>query len=111
LTTTPLRLRPVPQRTCVGCATATNKRELVRVVRTADGSVVADPTGKQAGRGAYVHNQAECWEAALKKGRLERSLKVKISNQDVQGLREFANAAPPTPSQATGLAPQESGAA
>jgi predicted RNA-binding protein YlxR (DUF448 family) len=85
--TTPLKPRRLPQRTCIGCYTATNKRELVRVVRQADGSVIADPTGKKAGRGAYVHDQRECWEAALSKGRLERALKTTISAADLQSLR------------------------
>ena len=93
MSATTLRSRPVPQRTCVGCSTATNKRELVRVVRTPEGSVVADPTGKKAGRGAYVHQQAECWETALKKGRLERSLKTKLTPDDLRCLRDFASAA------------------
>jgi uncharacterized protein len=93
LTTAAVRTRPVPQRTCVGCNTATNKRELVRIVRTPEGSVIADPTGKKSGRGAYVHQQADCWEAALKKGRLERSLKTKLTPDDLRGLRDFAGAA------------------
>lgn len=84
------RTRPLPQRTCVGCASTTNKRDLVRVVRTAAGSVVVDPTGKQAGRGAYVHQDPACWELALKKGRLERSLKTKIGAGDVAGLQAYA---------------------
>jgi len=91
LTTTPLKIRPVPQRTCIGCNTTTNKRELVRVVRQPEGGVVADPTGKKAGRGAYVHQQPECWELALKKGHLERSLKTKLSADDLRGLREYAS--------------------
>ncbi len=93
---TAVRTRPVPQRTCVGCNTATNKRELVRVVRTPEGSVVADPSGKKAGRGAYVHQSPECWETALKKGRLERSLKTKLTPDDLRALRDFAGAAEET---------------
>jgi uncharacterized protein len=93
LTAAALRTRPVPQRTCVGCSTATNKRELVRIVRTPEGNVIADPTGKKPGRGAYVHRRADCWEAALKKGRLERSLKTKLTTDDLRGLRDFAGAA------------------
>ena len=89
--TTPLKTRPLPQRTCIGCNTTTNKRELVRVVRQPEGGVVPDPTGKKAGRGAYVHQQPECWELALKKGRLERSLKTKLSADDLRSLREYAS--------------------
>lgn len=93
MTAPAVRTRPVPQRTCVGCNTATNKRGLVRIVRTPEGSVITDPTGKRPGRGAYVHQQADCWEAGLKKGRLERSLKTKLTPDDLRGLRNFAGAA------------------
>jgi predicted RNA-binding protein YlxR (DUF448 family) len=89
MTAAPARTRPLPQRTCVACGETTNKRELVRIVRTADG-VVADPTGKLAGRGAYVCGRTECWERALTKGRLEHSLKTKLTAKDADALREFA---------------------
>jgi predicted RNA-binding protein YlxR (DUF448 family) len=85
---TALRPRALPQRTCVSCGTTTNKRELVRIVRTANG-VVADPTGKLAGRGAYICHEPKCWEQAVKKGRLERSLKTKISTEDAAALTEY----------------------
>jgi predicted RNA-binding protein YlxR (DUF448 family) len=67
----------IPQRTCIGCRTVEAKRELVRIVHTSDGHVVADPTGKRAGRGAYLHKERECWEAALgARGGLEHALKL-----------------------------------
>ena len=84
------KVKTPPQRTCVGCGTVRGKREMVRVVRTPEGSVVADPTGKQAGRGAYLCAQEECWKLGLAKGRLERSLKVKITNEDAEALRAYA---------------------
>ena len=93
MTATKLKARPLPQRTCVGCGATTNKRELVRVVRMAGDEpygVVADPTGKLAGRGAYVCAQAACWEKALKKGGLERTLKTPIAKRDADALREYA---------------------
>lgn len=80
----------MPQRTCVGCGTVQSKREMVRVIRTPEGPVVADPTGKGAGRGAYLCAKVECWETGLTKGRLERSLKVSISTSDAAALREYA---------------------
>ncbi len=82
--------RHVPQRTCVACGSETAKRELVRVVRTPEGRVTADPTGKKAGRGAYVCSQRECWETALARGRLERSLHVRITAEDADALRAYA---------------------
>lgn len=66
----------IPKRTCIGCREVEAKRELVRIVRTPDGHVVADPTGKRAGRGAYLHRERECWVAALgARGVLEHALK------------------------------------
>lgn len=90
MTKTPLRTRPVPQRTCVGCVSTTNKRDLVRVVRTPEGRVMPDPTGKQPGRGAYVHADPACWAKALAKGGLSRSLKVTMSADDVAALQAYA---------------------
>jgi len=63
---------------------------MVRVIRTPEGSVVADPTGKSAGRGAYLCAKVECWETGLRKGRLERSLKVSISAAEAAALRDYA---------------------
>jgi predicted RNA-binding protein YlxR (DUF448 family) len=68
----------VPLRTCVACRTERPKRELVRVVRTPDGSVVLDPTGRRAGRGAYLCADGACWSVALKKHSLERALEVPL---------------------------------
>jgi predicted RNA-binding protein YlxR (DUF448 family) len=89
LTATKARARPTPQRTCVACRTTTNKRGLIRIVRTANG-IVADPTGKLDGRGAYVCGQSACWDEALGKGRLEHSLKAKLTAKDADALRAYA---------------------
>lgn len=87
---TPLRPKHVPRRTCVGCGIIAAKRSLIRVVRTAQGEVLPDPTGKKPGRGAYLCANPQCWEQAVKKGRLERSLKARLSLRDVDSLRSFA---------------------
>ena len=84
------KVKTPPQRTCEGCGTVRGKQEMVRVIRTPEGSVVADPTGKQAGRGAYLCAKEECWKLGLTKGRLERSLKVKITNDAADALRAYA---------------------
>jgi predicted RNA-binding protein YlxR (DUF448 family) len=83
-------LRPQPQRTCVACRSTSGKRELLRVVRTPEGGVVADPTGKRAGRGAYLCNRLECWQIALKKGRLDSALRVTLSPDDKLALTQYA---------------------
>jgi uncharacterized protein len=77
------RPRHVPQRTCIACRQTGAKRELVRVVRTPDGSVTIDPTGKLSGRGAYLCTSPACWQSALKhRGSLARALKVDIIPED-----------------------------
>ena len=86
--------RRVPERTCVGCGTTGAKRNLVRIVRGPDGSVQPDETGKKPGRGAYLHSDANCWSEALKKKRLEHSLKVSLSPSDLAALEAFAEALP-----------------
>ncbi len=92
------RPRRVPQRTCVACREVQAKRQLVRVVRTPEGEVVVDLTGRQNGRGAYVHQARECWETALKRGALERALKTSIGPEARRALEEYASALPPEPS-------------
>ncbi len=77
---TTTRVKHIPQRTCVGCRLVLPKRTLVRLVRTPDG-VQVDPSGKAAGRGAYLHNDRTCWERALK-GALANALKVELTEQD-----------------------------
>jgi len=86
------RMKHVPQRTCVGCREVLPKRKMVRIVRTADG-VQLDPTGKLAGRGAYLHDQRECWERGLK-GALAHALKTSLTQEDRARLEEFLNNLP-----------------
>jgi uncharacterized protein len=70
------RPKHVPQRTCIACRRSDAKRTLLRLVRDADGRVAVDPTGKRAGRGAYLCQDTACWEQALKRHALERALRV-----------------------------------
>jgi len=86
------RVKHVPQRTCVGCRTTLAKRELIRVVRTAEGARV-DPTGKLAGRGAYLHDRRSCWERGLR-GALAHALKAELTPEDRERLLAFAAALP-----------------
>ena len=81
------RVKRVPQRTCVGCGEVQGKRELVRFVRTPEGAVVCDPTGKRNGRGAYVHAEAACLDQALG-GRLAHALRCNLTPEDADGLRQ-----------------------
>lgn len=85
-----MKPKHVPQRTCVGCRTSSAKRAFVRVVRTPEGAVAVDESGKRNGRGAYVCAQRACWDEALKKDRLARALRATVSPQDAEGLRSYA---------------------
>lgn len=70
--------RKIPLRRCSGCGESRPKRELVRVVRAADGTVSLDLTGKKPGRGAYVCPNAACLAKARRAKRFERALEVSI---------------------------------
>ncbi len=82
------RHKHVPQRTCVSCGRVSAKRELIRLVRTPGGAEV-DPTGKRAGRGAYLCSDPECWTRAIKKGRLESALRTKLSPDTREALLAY----------------------
>lgn len=71
--------RKVPLRKCTGCNEMKEKRELVRIVRSKDGEVSLDLTGKKPGRGAYICKNAACLKIARKAKRIERALDCTIS--------------------------------
>ena len=73
--------RKIPQRQCMGCRQRKDKRDLIRVVRTTDGTVWLDRSGKLNGRGAYVCPDPECLKKARKARSLERSLEVEIGQE------------------------------
>ena len=85
-----MRRKHVPQRTCIGCRQAKPKRALIRLVRTPEGEIVIDETGKRNGRGAYLCTDRACWEAVLQGGQLAKSLKVAIGERERLMLQEFA---------------------
>ena len=76
-------------RTCIGCQQEQPKRQLVRVVRSPDGGVAVDPTGKAGGRGAYLCRQPECWTAALRRGALTKALRTTLTDEDRSALETF----------------------
>lgn len=88
------RPKHVPQRTCIACRQVGGKRGLVRLVRTGEGAVEVDPTGKQAGRGAYLHPVRSCWEIGLKGSRIEQALRVKLTPADRLALQAYAQSLP-----------------
>jgi len=87
----PLVTKHIPQRTCVACRSTAAKRGLIRIVRTPQGGVELDPTGKAAGRGAYLCHRRECWQEALKREKLARALRVKLWDADREKLEAYAD--------------------
>ncbi|WP_206830762.1 RNase P modulator RnpM [Alicyclobacillus fructus] len=81
------RVRKVPLRKCVGCQEMKPKSELTRVVRTPDGDILLDPTGKRNGRGAYLCPSEACLNVAVKRKALERALKTTIPQEIHDALR------------------------
>ena len=75
----------VPLRQCLGCRQMKSKRDLVRIIRTKDGQVLFDSTGKLSGRGAYVCNSVSCFEKANKSGAFSKALGAAIPD-DVLNL-------------------------
>ena len=91
------RPKHVPVRTCVACRRTDAKRGLFRVVREVDGHVAVDPTGKRAGRGAYLCHDPACWEQALKRRALERALRIDaLQPSDRVALEQVAQKLGPT---------------
>ncbi|HET90907.1 MAG TPA: YlxR family protein [Chloroflexi bacterium] len=90
----PRRPKHVPQRMCIACRTTRPKRELVRVVRTPDGAVIVDETGKQNGRGAYLCRQQRCWDRALARDQLARALNVTLTAENMFDLEQYARGLP-----------------
>lgn len=83
-----MKTRKIPMRKCMGCQEMKNKKELIRVVRTPEGEIVIDRTGKRSGRGAYICPQSACLEKAIRQKALERALETAIDAAVYQTLRE-----------------------
>ncbi|MGI6172297.1 MAG: RNase P modulator RnpM [Christensenellales bacterium] len=81
-----MKKRRIPMRMCMGCREKRPKKELLRVVKSPEGIVSADATGKAAGRGAYICPDAECLKRAMKSRALERELEVKIAQEVYDAL-------------------------
>ena len=73
-----MKARKIPERRCVGCGERFPKQVLIRVVRTPEGEIVLDGSGKKSGRGAYVCHDGECLKRARKSRALERAFELAI---------------------------------
>ncbi|MBO4460426.1 MAG: YlxR family protein [Clostridiales bacterium] len=81
-------MRKTPQRSCISCRQVFDKKDLLRIVRTPEGDVVVDPTGKMSGRGAYICSSPECINKQLSgKSRLASNLNAVISPEQTEAIR------------------------
>jgi hypothetical protein len=80
--------KKIPERSCIGCREKFPKKELIRIVRTPEGDVKIDPTGKANGRGAYICSKTICLEKAYKGDRLSQALSTQVSEEIYNKLRE-----------------------
>lgn len=80
-------VKKIPQRTCMGCNETKSKKELIRIVKNNEGKIFIDITGKANGRGAYICNNIECLEKAIKSKRLEKCFETTIDNEIYESLR------------------------
>ena len=83
-----MQSRIVPQRMCVSCRRLFEKRDLLRVVRTPEGEVLFDPTGKASGRGAYLCKDPDCLKRAVKTRVFNKVFKTEISDEAYKRLAE-----------------------
>lgn len=84
------RHKHVPMRTCIGTQTQHPKREMIRLVRTEDGHVVVDPTGKRSGsRGAYLSKSRAAAEQAVKRKRLQAEFGQQVSREDEEAILAY----------------------
>jgi predicted RNA-binding protein YlxR (DUF448 family) len=73
---------------CVGCREMKNKKELIRIVRTPDETILVDPTGKKSGRGAYICPNVECFNLAVKGKRIAKALEREIPDEIIAALKK-----------------------
>lgn len=80
-------MKEMPKRTCIGCNEIKFKKELIRIVKNKEGQIFIDRTGKANGRGAYICDNIECLEKAIKTKRLEKTFETNIDAKLYEELK------------------------
>ena len=81
-----MSVKKIPLRQCIGCGEMKSKKEMIRVIKTAEGEILLDATGRKNGRGAYLCPSMECFKKAVKGRGLERSFKMAIPREGYETL-------------------------
>ena len=83
-----MKTKKTPMRMCLGCREMKPKRELVRIIRTPEGEIRLDTTGKASGRGAYICSRAECLKQSIKTSALSRAFDSPVGDEVLQALEK-----------------------
>lgn len=83
-----MSVKKIPLRQCIGCGEMKSKKEMIRVIKTAEGKILLDATGRKNGRGAYLCPSMECFKKAVKGRGLERSFKMAIPREVYETLEK-----------------------
>ncbi len=86
-----MQQKKIPMRKCIGCNESKAKKELVRIVKSPEGDISLDTTGKKNGRGAYICNNSECLKKARKAKRLERVFECAVSDEVYEETERLLN--------------------
>ncbi len=81
------QMKKIPLRKCTGCQEMKSKKEMIRILRTAQDGIIIDATGRKNGRGAYLCPSMDCFNKAVKNRGLERSLKEKVPEETYESLK------------------------
>ena len=83
-----MAMKKIPLRQCIGCGEMKSKKEMIRVIKTPEGEILLDATGRKNGRGAYLCPSGECLKKAVKNKGLERSFKMAIPKEIYENLEK-----------------------
>ena len=83
-----MSMKKIPLRQCIGCGEMKSKKEMIRVIKTAEDEILLDATGRKNGRGAYLCPSMECFRKAVKGKGLERSFKMAIPKEVYETLEK-----------------------
>lgn len=83
-----MSVKKIPLRQCIGCGEMKSKKEMIRVIKTAEGEILLDATGRKNGRGAYLCPSMECFKKAVKGRGLDRSFKMAIPREVYETLEK-----------------------
>ena len=84
-------MKKLPTRTCIGCNEKKLKKDFIRIVKDNQSNITIDKTGRANGRGAYICDNIECLEKAIKTKRLEKSFEMQIDEKIYENLKEMLN--------------------